>query len=437
MFPVAALRRLLLLPLLAIAVGPGAVRAEEIRADGTLSLRSDVWNGSRQLASRRTPVATAGLWARGKADLGPAIGQVVANGWVREQTGHANADERRTRVRELYWRRDFGPIELKLGRQIVAWGRADGLNPTDNLSPRDFRLLVPQDADLRHGNESLKLQAAAPLGSVAWLWFPHGASHAIPLEAVPGVRYRSERPGRSQWAARWEMSSPAGGLDGSLSWFQGADPMPDLVPGAAPSPAVPSMEVLLRNQRLQVLGGDLSLVRDGVVWRAEMALTRTGSRGPSDFLHKKPQAWLVGGGEWSFSREGSATTLGLQGTVLHVRRHGDPDQLVAAGPLRDLAWRQLATSNQTAANQAGLLWRLSHRFANETVTLETSGVALWPTGGEGGEGSGLARASAEWVIDDHWQVQLGGEQYFGPRERSFFGQLRPNSLVYLQVRRGL
>ena len=407
---------------------------EGLQGDGVLSLRSDVWNGSRQLSARRTPVATAGVWARGKADV-PGVGQVVGNGWVREQTGHENRDEPRTRVRELYLRRDFGPIELKLGRQIVAWGRADGLNPTDNLSPRDFRLLVPQDADLRHGNEAIKLETAAPLGRVSWLWFPHGASHTLPLEAVAGVTYRAERPRGSQWALRWDLAS-SGGIDGSLSYFQGADPMPDLVPGAA-SPT--SLEVVLRNQRLQVLGADLSWVHGGVVWRTEIALTRTDSRGAADFAHKKPQAWWVGGGEWTLG-EGGATTLGLQGTWLHVRGHGDPDTLVPAGPLRDLAWRQLATSGQTSVNQAGVLWRLARRLRNDTVTLETTGVALWPVGGDdadAGGGSGLLRASADIGLDDHWQLQFGGEQFFGPRRRSLFGQLRPNSLVYVQLRRGM
>ena len=186
---------------------------------------------------------------------------------------------------------------------------------------------------------------------------------------------------------------------------------------------------MLRNHRVRVLGADMSTVRDGVVWRAEAALTRTDSLGPADFTRKKPQLWVVGGAEWSLPQ---STTLGLQATVLHVDRFGDPDRL-AAGPLRELAWRQLATSGQAGRNQAGVLWRLARRLNNDTLTLETNGVALW---GAPGGASGLLRARAEWALDDHWQLLVGGERYFGHRYSSF-GQLRDNSAVYVQLRYGL
>src|SRR6188768_2752056 len=51
----------------------------------------------------------------------------------------------------------FAKADLRLGRQIVAWGRADGINPTDNLSPRDFVVLLPFEDDQRVGTNSGKL----------------------------------------------------------------------------------------------------------------------------------------------------------------------------------------------------------------------------------------------------------------------------------------
>ena len=47
----------------------------------------------------------------------------------------------------------------------------------------------------------------------------------------------------------------------------------------------------------------------------------------------------------------------------------------------------------------------------------------------------LLRARADIAIDDQWQLQIGGEHYSGP-QHSLFGQLKANSLAYLQVRRG-
>jgi hypothetical protein len=45
----------------------------------------------------------------------------------------------------------FPAADLRFGKQIVAWGRADGLNPTDNLTPRNFLVLLPNDEDQRFG----------------------------------------------------------------------------------------------------------------------------------------------------------------------------------------------------------------------------------------------------------------------------------------------
>ncbi|MBI3605573.1 MAG: hypothetical protein HY202_06050 [Nitrospirae bacterium] len=44
-----------------------------------------------------------------------------------------------------------------VGKQIVVWGRADGINPTDNLTPHDFTVLLPFEDDQRFGTTALKL----------------------------------------------------------------------------------------------------------------------------------------------------------------------------------------------------------------------------------------------------------------------------------------
>jgi hypothetical protein len=52
----------------------------------------------------------------------------------------------------------FARAELRLGKQIVAWGRADGINPTDNLTPRDYSVMCSR----RGGYRALN----SPLGSI-------------------------------------------------------------------------------------------------------------------------------------------------------------------------------------------------------------------------------------------------------------------------------
>ncbi|RMF87632.1 MAG: hypothetical protein D6739_01355, partial [Nitrospirae bacterium] len=47
-----------------------------------------------------------------------------------------------TNLFEAYLDRRQGGWSWRLGRQIVSWGRADAINPTDNLNPQDYREIV-------------------------------------------------------------------------------------------------------------------------------------------------------------------------------------------------------------------------------------------------------------------------------------------------------
>jgi hypothetical protein len=388
------------------------------RLDTTLSLRSDVWSGSRQLDDAGG-LAQASAWGSAKLDL-DAAGTVAGSGWLREQS-RKDYDTPRGRVRELYWRYNKEPVELRIGRQMVVWGRADGVNPTDNLSPRDFTLLAPEDGDLRYGNEVTQLIGNTGIGNFSGLFFPHAASHTIPLPPQPNVSYAVEKPHQSQWALKWEASG--NGIDGSLSYFNGIDPMPDLNPGDLGPGGV---TIAVRNHPARILGGDLSLSHNGVIWRAEAAWMQTDSTGSDDFIHKKPQVSLVAGPEWTL---GDNTTFGIQGTLQRVIGFQNPDTI--SEPItREIAWRQAATSNQFSATQTGLTWRLARRWWNDTLLTETSGVAVWRSG------SGVWRTKADYALNDHWYLQAGTDYYFGP-EHSFFGQLSKNRLLYVQLRYSL
>ncbi|KKK95766.1 hypothetical protein LCGC14_2669520, partial [marine sediment metagenome] len=55
-------------------------------------------------------------------------------------------------LREAYADLYLGPFELRAGQSIVSWGRADGFNPTNNLTPQDYFVRSPEPDDMRLGN---------------------------------------------------------------------------------------------------------------------------------------------------------------------------------------------------------------------------------------------------------------------------------------------
>jgi hypothetical protein len=403
---------------LALAGGPAAYAIEAgEHVDATLSLRTDAWTGTRRLDDEGAVERVSG-WGRAKVDLQGA-GTLVGDGWVGAQSGGEHP--RRSRVRELYWRSSHGRVDWKLGRQKIVWGRADALNPTDNLSPRDFILLVPEDDEQRRGNDGAQVAVDLGFGVLSGVWFPQAASHTLPLEPLPQVSYDiAKPPRRSQTAIKLDMTGD--GIDGSISYFHGTDLVPDLsIGGVGPA----GLQVAVRNNPLRVLGADVSLTRGGTVWRAEAAWMDTDSAGPDDFVRKKPRVWLVGGGEWQLA---GTTTFGVQASVQHVMHFRSPDTL--ASPIeREVAWRQAALSNQTSANQLGMTFRLATRLLNDTLTAETSGAVM------GSPRSGLWRTRFTYAVNDRLKLHAGTDLTFGPTH-SLWGQFRKNRLAFVQLRYG-
>src|SRR5262249_15827903 len=139
-------------PRLALAQEPASL-ADGLRnlpawAQVSGSLRAGYWSASRSL-NDSTHLATAALWLKAEPRLGRHMA-LTGEGWLRNEALF-QADETSGELREAYLDVSVGAVDLRLGKQLIVWGRADRLNPTDNLTPRNFTLLVPEDDDQRLG----------------------------------------------------------------------------------------------------------------------------------------------------------------------------------------------------------------------------------------------------------------------------------------------
>lgn len=396
-----------------------------VSLDHQHSLRTEFWSGDRLLSDQGS-LLQASIWSQLKVDAGDA-GQILAKGWLRQQSSqHVSVPApARGALRELYWRFQAGDIQLRLGRQLLAWGRADGVNPTDNLSPRDFRLLTPEDSDQRTGSNALQLIFNSSAGQFSLTAMPALNSHRLPLPQVTGIQLvQAEAEHQRAFALKWDYSGE--GLDASLSVVRG----PDLMPGLnRVSMTAQGLQLLLRPAQATVFGADLSATAGGLIWRAEAAYSRYTDSVSADsvaMLQPKRDQWmLVAGPE---AELGGSTTLGVQLLMQQVRDWRDPADLPDT-LLQRLAMQQAAFQNQTRASQTGFTWRLATRKLNDSLLAEVSGVMLAP------QRAGLWRAKVDYALNDRWHLQGGAERYFGPRSH-FFGQLKDNQPFYLQLRAG-
>jgi hypothetical protein len=174
-------------------------------------------------------------------------------------------------LREAYVNLYAGPFSLRLGQQIVVWGRADALNPTSNLTPVDWRVKSPIEDDLRVGNAGARAFLNFAPFRLEGVWMPVYSPTELPSVTLPTEVYYSNpifpsvdlRNGTE--AARLHLLLPA--IELSVSYLHGWALLPgltrtgvtltanaDMTPGMTP----PSVLISRTAYEQQVLGFDFS-----------------------------------------------------------------------------------------------------------------------------------------------------------------------------------
>lgn len=392
------------------------VRSQDpARAAFTGSMRGGYWSSTRNL-DREHPLGAGMMWLKGTAPL-PGKVSAFAEGWAAWR-GPADDPDAVAELREAFVGASFGGLDLRVGRQIVVWGRADGLNPTGNLAAEDLTLLTPEDADRRLG--AATATGSYYLGSVAVsaLWIPEFRGHRFPLPRESGALFIDERrswPG-DQWALRVERTG--GALDWSMSLFRGLDLSPDLAPTGAPG------QIALRHHRLLVLGADAATTLGRYGLRAEGAYVRTEDVDGTDPFIKNPFVFVVVGGDRTYD---GRFNVNVQYIGRAVRHHRAASGLAAdEAPIAD---QQAILSAQTRRIQHGASMRASAKWLHETLETEFAGIAYAEPRGS------AMRPKATYAATDRISLSLGSEIFRG-RSASFFRMLRPNSATFFELRWG-
>jgi hypothetical protein len=382
------------------------------------SLRAGYWSASRDLDGREH-LPTAALWLKAQPRLGRNA-TLVLDGWVMNQDLFRE-EATDGILREGYLALDLGAVDVRIGRQIIAWGRADRINPTDNLTPRDFTLPVPDDDDQRRGTASIRARAHRGSLSLTAVWLPEFIPDTVPIRPLgAGVHLRERRPGQptGQWALKVEQTGTA--VEWSVSYFDGFDLRPDLgVDRIEPS----GPELLLRHHRIRVVGADAATTVGRFAFRGEVAYTRTEDVDGDDPSVKNPFVFLVLGVERTF-RE--SLTVNVQYLLRYTVDHRSPFEI--PDPLtRRVAIEAATISRELDPVQHGASLRVSRKWLHETLETEVVAVA------------GLTRLDyairpkVTYAFTDRLRGTLGADLFGGDRH-SLFGYLRRASGAYAELR---
>jgi hypothetical protein len=376
----------------------------------TGSIRGGYWSSSRTLDDREN-LATTALWLKIAPKLQSNVSLFV-EGWITNQQLFREY-ETEEQLREAYLDIILGPMDFRIGKQIIVWGKTDRINPTDNLSPRDFTLLVPEDDDQRFGTAAAKATYYFEGLSLTGLWIPHFEPDTIPIhQPTPPLSLHEEVPETSfgEWAVKIEQTGRA--VDWSLSYFDGFDLFPDIG-------FTPPADLVLEHHRIQVIGADAATTLGRYGLRGEAAYTMTqDSKGDNPFI-KNPFFFMVIGGDRTFIEY---LNVNLQYLLRVVVNYQNPE---ATG--NPVAIEQAVVNNQLDQIQQGVTARVNYKWLNETLEGEIAGVLFFP------RHDYLIRPKVTYAFTDHWKGTIGGDLYRG-EQRSFFGYLRDNSTAYAELR---
>ncbi|MBM3394293.1 MAG: hypothetical protein FJY37_06610 [Betaproteobacteria bacterium] len=384
----------------------------------TGSLRGAYWSSNRR-ANDEDHLGVGQLWGKFDRKLMKGPGAFVEGYVGREDLFGDRLHTTRIREGYLDWR--FNEWDFRVGKQIIAWGRTDRLNPTDNLTPRDFTLLDPEFDEDRFG--SIAARASFNWGrgnSVTGVWIPEFRSHVYGFSNNPAVVWRHTEPDRRrQLGIKYDVSG--GDIDYSVSYYDGFDLTPDMAFEGIT--ATGARRIGLDHNRIQVIGSDAATTVGSNRYAVEIAYTRTRDTQGDNPAIKNPHLYAVAGLEHDF-------TNNLTGIVQYFYRHVYHHR--ATETITDLNWQVVATNgyllgSQYDRNLHGLSARVGKKWFNETLEGEFAGSVQLNRHGY------FLRAKMTYIWSDEIKL-IGGYEFYSGSDVTSFGRQERNKALFAEIR---
>jgi len=380
------------------------------------SLRLAGWQKDKSFSSNKGYLLGS-VWAqaRPKEFLGIKTffdGRVQGSNLTR--SSYSSAD-----LREGFAETSLGSLDLKVGRQILVWGRADKVNPTDSFSVKNFELLTTDDEDQRTG--LFTTQVAWNQGNFRWigLWQPEWRAPIYPVAPLPaGITLQNGKPKGAAEQFGLKLDYSGGEIDGAISYAQVIDRNPDL---KVISSSGGTTQLEFNYRKIEVYGLDFAKSLGDYGLRGEAAYTRTKDSKGEDRLTKNSYIFSVLGVDRTFFGD---LNLNVQYIYRHTFNWRSSDEVADANQ-RYLARQIEILANQKIRNFHAASTRVGYKMFHETLEAELALVGWF--------NNGLIRPKITYSFSDQWRGILGAEFYAGDNE-SFFGRLKQVSSVFLEAR---
>jgi hypothetical protein len=362
------------------------------------------------------------------------IGKAFAD--IRLESGILNNNEvSKLDIREAWVQTTLGAVDFKAGQQIIVWGRADGVNPTNNITPCNPLAFSSETDDQRLGNILLQSSANWKTFRLEGVWVPVYKPDALPLESVtlpPGIEinspnYPSNAVKNSSYAFRLNLEYPQ--IDGSVSYYDGYATLP----GFAHDLTQTGVLLTPSAYRIHAIGCDFASTVGSYGIRGEAAFKKTyDDHKQFNYLPNPNLKYVLGidksVGDFSLLVQYAGEYI-VDFTELNLPVLTDPSNLQALGIYK----QQMADYNITRMNRLflqqgdktshSLTARVGRTLLHETLKLEIAGIYNFTTK------EYVARPSMSYDFTDALVLCIGGQYLDGPNESLY--KLENKSLSYM------
>ncbi|MBC8186151.1 hypothetical protein H8E88_34140 [candidate division KSB1 bacterium] len=320
-------------------------------------------------------------------------------------------------LREAYMDIYFNAVDLRIGKQQIIWGKADGVFITDIVSPKDLSEFLLRDFDeIRMGVTSLKANYYLGDNTFEFVWAPNFVSTQMPDESsiwfpqldfptAPVFDYSQKEVGakleNSEVFAKFSAITSAMDFEimGGYAWDD--DPTMHIAKNST------GLTVTPRHHRLGLAGGSFSSTLGGFVLRGEGAYYNG-----KYFNSEDPK--LTDG---TVKKNYIHYLVGLDYTLWDIRLSSQFIQQAILDYEKPI-------KNDEYENTMTVL--ASKDFLRETLRLELfSYIGL-------NNSDALIRPKVIYDLADGFELLLGANIFVGDAGR--FGQYDGNDMVYAKVK---
>ncbi len=313
-------------------------------------------------------------------------------------------------LREAYVNTYLGNLDIRLGHQIVVWGRADEFNPTGNITPQNMIARSTDLDDRKVGNFLLRSSYDPGPLEFEFIWVPQYVSSVLPMHLFPvpdgvelGTAVQPDAEIRNSSFAL-KAGVTAGSFDGSVSWFSGYMPMPGIFLFNETEGGSLNLFARAKPYKMNVFGADFSTSVGSFGLRGEFAYRRPkGDYSLNENINiPNPDFQYVLGVDRSI---GNFSVI-----VQYIGRYVSDFKAEITG---NALVKELEKTNRMAASQQdrvshAVMMRPTLALFHETCNLEFIGVYYISTE------ELLLRPSLTYNLSDALTIKAGWEGFRGP-----------------------